>query len=55
MLRGSWLIDWAINIELEPLRADAPRPYRRALCATKSNINSGQACSFTKVTDGPQN
>jgi len=33
---------------------DAPRPYRRALCATKSNINSGEPCSFTKVPDGPQ-
>ena len=35
-----------------PYGPDAPRPYRRALCASKSDISSGQPCPFTKAPDG---
>ena len=37
-----------------PYGPDAPRPYRWALCAPQSDINSGEPCSFTKVPDSSQ-
>ena len=45
---------WWLILGSSPYSPDAPRPYRRALCAPKSNINSGEPCSFTEVPDGPQ-
>jgi hypothetical protein len=53
-LNIDWLIYWLICIGFEPLWSVAPRPYRPALCAPKSDISSGKPCTFTKVPDGPQ-
>jgi hypothetical protein len=53
MDRIHWLIDW-LTLDLSPYGPDAPRPYRQALCAPKSYINSGGLCSFIQVLGGPQ-
>ena len=37
-----------------PCGPDAPRPYRWVLCAPKSDISSGEPCTYTNVPDGPR-
>jgi len=36
-----------------PYIPDAPRPYRQAFFAPKTDISSRESCPFTKVPDGP--
>ena len=47
-------VDDDLHLGSSPYGPDAPRPYKRSLCAPKSDISSGEPSSFAKVPDGPQ-